>query len=1100
MTELKEDATVHVLAAIERSRRSLPGRGAFVRIRGEADGSGIVGKLVNCSTETALVEFFDAPTSQLRTEEFAAATLEPITLPEQTRLYHFSDADKAWEVGRLLDDHGSSQLVRFPNGQTRHLPVSDVFVRSGTPLDDPTPFLAAKITETPRFADGRSAFVRSVVTQRGVAIGMSALLSSAIELEAHQIEVVRRILQDPIQRYLLADEVGLGKTIEAGILIRQYLLDTGSGGCVLVIAPATLVSQWRSELENKFFLGRHLDSIVHVVALSDHERILRYLPFARMLVVDEAHHLTRERVGETRKIYTALAAATPSIDRILLLSATPALHNQRGFLEMLHLLDPYTYRLEDEGGFRHRIEKRQALAAIVASLTPDNVLYLDYSLDQLTELFPDDTLLLSEVAALRTVSDRIPSEDDPELIDALGRVCSHLSEVYRVHRRVLRHRRRGIGGLTPDRAGVIRIEYEVPEAAELVASLDDWRLEDLSGQGSDEDAGPRLFSDVLGRILEHRHPNGLGYPPACGAAGSPRLQRVWARLADPELYLARARSLGHALKGLLAPRRQFLVFCSDPTTADALARDLADLVGVCVDRQSADCDAWQQFGLDPTRPILVCDRQAEEGLNLQGGRKVVVHWDLPLDPNRIEQRLGRADRYGSGDSVSSVVLSCCADPLEAGWIDFLDQALKIFNRSVASLQYLIEDTTRSLPGKLMVEGIEALHDLTDICAGDEGLIEREIRNIDQQDALDALGAPPTEHLEALTDVDEDWQGLEADGDGWIVENLQFQRIRERPDPVAPDSPSPPFRFQYSTEGDRTLVPLRTFYERCHTAVDRTPVNRKGTALRTLPVSYRRRTALSRYGRSLVARLLRYGDPFIDGMFDIAQTDDRGRSTAVWRHCPDYRAQGIADLFFRFDFIVEADVETALQVLARDSRLTSAASAAMRRRGDMALGPFFHTLWLDDEFTEVTDPALLRRLSAVYRPEPDGYGGRDFNLNPRRWRNLRRLELPQLVQWAESCHAARERAETQLRQLPSFADALEAAARKSTEVERGRLAQLRARAERSGAGLDEAERAIEQALSEALLTGVLNPKIRLDAILAAFVSGNARSAAIVDARP
>ena len=52
-------------------------------------------------------------------------------MPEQTRLYHFDEAVQAWKIGRLLDDHGLSQLIKFPNGQTLHLPVSDVFVRSG---------------------------------------------------------------------------------------------------------------------------------------------------------------------------------------------------------------------------------------------------------------------------------------------------------------------------------------------------------------------------------------------------------------------------------------------------------------------------------------------------------------------------------------------------------------------------------------------------------------------------------------------------------------------------------------------------------------------------------------------------------------------------------------------------------------------------------------------------------------------------------------------------------------------------------------------------------------------------------------------------------
>ena len=108
-----------------------------------------------------------------------------------------------------------------------------VFVRWASPIKDPTPFLANRINESPRFSDARSAFVSSQMRQRAVSMGMSALLSCAVELEAHQIEVVRRILQDPVQRYLLADEVGLGKTIEAGVLIRQCALDAQctSGSC-----------------------------------------------------------------------------------------------------------------------------------------------------------------------------------------------------------------------------------------------------------------------------------------------------------------------------------------------------------------------------------------------------------------------------------------------------------------------------------------------------------------------------------------------------------------------------------------------------------------------------------------------------------------------------------------------------------------------------------------------------------------------------------------------------------------------------------------------------------------------------------------------------
>ena len=161
---------------------------------------------------------------------------------------------------------------------------------------------------------------------------------------------------------------------------------------------------------------------------------------------------------------------------MLLLSATPAFHNERGFLEMLHLLDPRTYPLEDEEAFRRKVRDRQTIAEIVATLTPQNALHLDYVLDQLGGLLPDDALLQEHARALRSLLDEMPPEDDPVLIDAVAKVHAHLSEVYRLHRRILRYRRRSVSGLTPDRAGCSVIEYRSPDRTSLIAAVEDWRF------------------------------------------------------------------------------------------------------------------------------------------------------------------------------------------------------------------------------------------------------------------------------------------------------------------------------------------------------------------------------------------------------------------------------------------------------------------------------------------------------------------------------------------------------------------------------------------------------------------------------------------------
>src|SRR5437870_1764277 len=117
-----------------------------------------------------------------------------------------------------------------------------------------------------------------------------------------------------------------------------------------------------------------------------------------------------------------------------------------------------------------------------------------------------------------------------------------------------------------------------------------------------------------------------------------------------------------------------------------------------------------------------------------------------MAPNRIEQRIGRLDRYGSGDSVRSYVLSCSDDGYQQSWSKCLTEALGVFSRSIASLQYLIDAEMHQLRSLLLTEGHEAMSAMADRLGGDAGEVARELRRIDHQDALDALGKRPEDAL------------------------------------------------------------------------------------------------------------------------------------------------------------------------------------------------------------------------------------------------------------------------------------------------------------------------------------------------------------------
>jgi len=1042
-----------------------------------------VGKLTQKVGSLCTVEYFDAPHLDLILHEVDATDLSQVSLGEQTRIYHYNQTKRAWEIGRLLSFDEDTYFVRFPNGADRWLTENQLFVRWSRPIADPTDFLAAGVTESPRFSMGRHDFVRSMLSQRSVTLGMTAILSSAIEIEAHQVEVVRRILQDPIQRYLLADEVGLGKTIEAGILIRQCVLDSRAASKIVVLAPDSLIDQWKEELAGRFFLGPLLGVKIFVLPFSDHDQIKQLTPNADMLVVDEAHHLTRRADTRANATYSTIAAAAPNIERVLLLSATPALGNERGFLQMLHLLDSETYPLTDVEGFTNKVRNRQALGEIVAALTPDNVLYLDQTLDQLDAAFGGDLALKEHVANLRSISNTLPDEDDPALLDVINQLRAHISEVYRLHRRILRNRRSTVSGLTPDRSGAERISYRCETTARLSEDLDAWRVSALTGSAAG-DAAQYLAAINWAVTLSPLSPPALSGDIAPGP-----LATIIQRLRDPQRFENRVAALVAGLSRLIKPKRQFVIFASDQSVADRLAAELAGRSALNVARHDPNSTKWESFKVDALQEILVCDQRAEEGLNLQGGQKIVIHFDLPLDPNRIEQRLGRADRYGSGDAIRSVVVCCEDNPLEATWADYLEHGLRIFERSVASLQYMIDDTVDTLNKRLFEEGAEAVKDLLAASTGNGNIIDREIKAIDHQDALDSLSAPSADTFERLVDFDDNWRKIDSCSSIWLENTLQFRRSVERAD-LSQQDEKVPLRYVYVTEQPHTLIPFDAFYSECSDAIDRSQTNIRIRAIKTYPSTFRRKTALSPDGRRQSTRLLRDGEPFMTGLWHLTQADDRGRSTAMWREMPSYNGRTLADLFFRFDFVVETDLSHALDVVAKSGGLTSAVEAALGRRGDIALPPHFESVWLSDDLEPVEDEATLRYLNMPYRPDSTSIEGRDFNLNAQRWQILKQLNVSQLIHWKEICSATRLQAEQLLRDKASFRQAIDAALLQAALSDTGRLALLKVRADRTSLAADAADWTREVELSRALLKGVGSPKISVDAVVACMLTNDA----------
>lgn len=1089
----------------------------FCVVKGrERDG---LGKIVRTGPE-CVVQYFDSPAVDgLTTCSASKSAIVVKRLGRNTRVFVYRELDNRWRVGRVQEDDGGGLYIRFSHKEDTYVPYAEAFVRWRHPISNPAQFLARFITETPQYSEARSSFLQSYSDQRGAAFGIHALLSSSVEMNSHQIDVVRRVLNDPSQRYLLADEVGLGKTIEAGVIIRQAVLDDPAHR-VVVLVPDSLVRQWRQELSNRFGLQVFLDDSVFVLSQEAGREQMAALKGATLLVVDEAHHVAAPDTGDAvGRLYELLCQAARRIDRLLLLSATPILRNEEGFLRMLHLLDPVVYPLDDYEGFRLRIQHRQALAEVVAMLSPDNALFLDEPLDDLATLIPNDDRLQRLISGLKEQLLTMPDEDDEDLIAGIRQLRAHISETYRLNRRILRNRRRHVIGLTPNRSGAERCAVTGSPMARIESALETWRIAATAAYGTQASApGVRVLSafywDIARACVEEpsllpalcARRSALPAWPDADASGrfdqEDTLLANLVRLCDGGAWTeARCAHLIDVIRALPGATKA-VVFCSKAQVADLVFERLKQghintvRHGVELD-DDADLDeaeSWTAFMTDPAVRVIVCDRRAEEGLNLQGGNKTVIHFDLPFEPNRVEQRMGRVDRYGAGNQIRSFVLFDQGAPIQQAWLEALQEGWRVFDHSISSLQYLVEDEIGSLTERLFSGGAEAIQDLTQRLAGPAGLVATELKLIDQQDALDELSPLPESETDRLFEIDDEWRTIRHAMLYWTADTLLFSAV-----PVA-GAAAPieqPVRFHYhppDSNDKATLIPMAGFLGDFLGAIDYEAPGSRASEPRSFPHLAHRPSAVKRS-----ARLMRYGDEFVEAVKAFSDLDDRGRSFAMWRQLEEWLVPGELKMCFRFDFLVETCLDAAETVMLDTfGDQGAAARAVLGRRGDALLAPFIVRIWLDEEGDEVPADFVEENLAPNYA-KAGGVGYIDKNLGLEHYRALRRLAPEFFGNWHDRCLRMHERARVLVLARPDLAQRKKAALEHARAEDEVRHAQWRSRVQSLDGPELQSETVqfqLEQWLNDALYEGIANPSLITDVSGVSFLSD--RPVSVLDA--
>lgn len=552
-------------------------------------------------------------------------------------------------------------------------------------------------------------------------IGLSG---ARISLIPHQLHIASEVGTRHAPRVLLADEVGLGKTIEAALIIHQQI-KTGRAERILILVPDSLVHQWLVEMLRRVNLAFAIFDESRCEALDDGESnpfendqlVLCSIDFLAsnpkrhaqalaahwdLMVVDEAHHLawSSEAPSDEYQCVEALANQTSGV---LLLTATPDQLGHESHFARLRLLDParfhdYSVFLQEESRYSQLAD---AVAPLLSESLPD-----DKQLAKLTEIAPD-------------VMANVSSADSLSTQEARSTLLHQLIDCHGTGRMLFRNRRANIEGF-PERA------------------LNVYPLE------TPEEYSEAIVSGDLTQAL---------YPER-----QPKLVNSWTAI-DPRVdwLLDFMASIKPA---------KILLICASARTAQELGEVIRTQTGTrhsvfhegmsIVERdKAAHYFADEEDGAQ----ILLCSEIGSEGRNFQFAHHLVL-FDLSLTPDLLEQRIGRLDRIGQTQTVQIHVpyIDSSAQHVLAQWYH---QGLNAFENTCPTGAGVFEDvkalllgaclqphntdarnelieTSRVLNNQLMAQLEEGRDRLLELNASGEGRIEQLLEDIIELDSTQDL--------------------------------------------------------------------------------------------------------------------------------------------------------------------------------------------------------------------------------------------------------------------------------------------------------------------------------------------------------------------------
>lgn len=543
--------------------------------------------------------------------------------------------------------------------------------------------------------------------------GFRVLAGCRAFLLPHQISTVARCFETLPVRYMLADEVGLGKTVEACSIL-SIMESENQNFRALIIVPGALAGQWKNELHYKYGLDAAIASPSAKICLLPMEDINKSLttfsvPW-NLAIVDETHRLLANDAW-----YGQVQNLSRRVTHLLLLSATPIQDRNEEYRRLLALLSPDQYESMSAERFAWMVQRQKRIQKSANLLLG----YLD-RYDEYTEIIPDQLNEIAETledAALERMVNEIDLGTPDKGLSKVKQALAYICENYRIERKVIRNRRQLLSEKMARRT-LYAIPYSplsLNENYNEIGAIQN-TLAYLSEHGKGDEnyvtetaipllsalfSSPWAFEDALIRL---KIKDSILLESATTwrrqAENEHRLVNV-ALDEDPDLIQGRLMTAMNYIDQetdiLDDEGCKLVVFTAHYATLVQFQKLFdarysskgirAVAFGQYMKREELE-DSVYAFQNDPNCRVIICDETGGEGRNFQNAAQI-IHLDLPWNANALEQRIGRLDRLGRNPDkdVASVVLYADAS-VEEQLFHIWKDGMKLFEQSLSGLEII----------------------------------------------------------------------------------------------------------------------------------------------------------------------------------------------------------------------------------------------------------------------------------------------------------------------------------------------------------------------------------------------------------------------------